>query len=211
MSRYVSPRVAHAAVDAASPYAYRLPPDTFLSRRDPGFYIGAVPARGHKFSPEVLQQTVTSLVKMLASAKAAADKIVEDTPGFLARSSMREWATNFKQITEGMIIRLITPTASGFYSWEVTPKLIKDVADYIDQETKDMRQSAYDLLSISGAFKQIYQAVLNAAAEGLKMAADKALEVAEEIADKAVQKPLSALLVGGAAITALALYFYIKK
>jgi hypothetical protein len=40
MSRYISPRVAHAAVDAASPYAYRLPPDTFLSRRDPGFYIG---------------------------------------------------------------------------------------------------------------------------------------------------------------------------
>lgn len=25
-----------------SPYAYRLPPDTFLSRRDPGWYIGAL-------------------------------------------------------------------------------------------------------------------------------------------------------------------------
>jgi len=28
-------------VPAASPYAYRLPPDTFLSRRDPNWYIGA--------------------------------------------------------------------------------------------------------------------------------------------------------------------------
>lgn len=198
-------------VPAASPYAYRLPPDTFLSRRDVNFYIGAAPAPGHKFPPAVLQQTVTALVKMLASAKAAADKIVEDTPSLLARLSMREWASNFKQITEGMIIRLITPTASGFYPWEVTPKLIKDVADYIEQETKEMRQSAYDLLSISGGFKQIYQAVLNASGEALKMAADKALEVAEEVADKAKQKPLGALLVGGAAITALALYFYIKK
>jgi hypothetical protein len=29
-----------------SPYAYRLPPDTFLSRRDPNWYIGAATSKG---------------------------------------------------------------------------------------------------------------------------------------------------------------------
>lgn len=44
MSQYVPAlRPAGALGAAASPYAYRLPPDTFLSRRDPNWYIGATP------------------------------------------------------------------------------------------------------------------------------------------------------------------------
>lgn len=40
MSQYV-PALRPGAVGApASPYAYRLPPDTFLQRRDPNWYIG---------------------------------------------------------------------------------------------------------------------------------------------------------------------------
>lgn len=39
MSQYV-PALRPAGAVPASPYAYRLPPDTFLSRRDPGWYIG---------------------------------------------------------------------------------------------------------------------------------------------------------------------------
>lgn len=41
MSQYVPAlRPAGALGAPASPYAYRLPPDTFLSRRDPNWYIG---------------------------------------------------------------------------------------------------------------------------------------------------------------------------
>jgi hypothetical protein len=36
-----------------SPYAYRLPPDTFLSRRDPNWYIGATGATGATALPDV--------------------------------------------------------------------------------------------------------------------------------------------------------------
>jgi hypothetical protein len=41
MSQYVADRSDRSD---RSPYAYRLPPDTFLSRRDPNWYIGAASA-----------------------------------------------------------------------------------------------------------------------------------------------------------------------
>jgi hypothetical protein len=223
MSHYIADR---------SPYAYRLPPDTFLSRRDPGWYIGAAPAPGHKLPPEVLQKTVAALVQTNAAAKQIADQFVrishptakslEEAQKFEAVSRKLfgptptlEWAERFTQGVEDMVVRLISVNRSGFYAWEVTPKLVTDLADYVEKEGKFMIASANDLTTftgqVAGALRQAGAAILAASAEALDAAADKALELAEKMRDKALKDPINFALVAGGVVGVLALYFYIKR
>jgi hypothetical protein len=220
MSHYIADR---------SPYAYRLPPDTFLSRRDPGWYIGAAPAPGHKLPPEVLQKTVAALVQTNAAAKQIADQFIRITGSgrnladaqarqkfsLFGKTSDLEWAENFTQSVEDMVVRLISVNRSGFYAWEVTPKLVTDLADYVEKEGKFMIASANDLTTftgqVAGALRQAGAAILAASAEALDAAADKALELAEKMRDKALEDPINFALVAGGVVGVLALYFYIKR
>jgi len=63
MSHYVADR---------SPYAYRLPPDTFLSRRDPGWYIGATPTPEQQTEIKRWSDAIASLQQSEAQIMAQA-------------------------------------------------------------------------------------------------------------------------------------------
>lgn len=193
-----------------SPYSYRTPPDTFLYRRDPRWYIGAAsapPAPGHKLPLEVIQSTVVALVKMNQQAQALADKAVEET-NFLSRPAMREWATNFKESVQQMVVRLITVNKNGLYPWEVTPKLVADVADYIESTTKEMKESREELLSVAGNFRQLSKKIADGAADALATAAKAVADAAEQALK---QSPLGTAAIAGGILAVIALYFVIKK
>lgn len=220
-----------ARASSPQPYDYRLPPDTFLSRRDPNWYIGASPATGHKFTQEVRDKVTVALVQMNASAKALADEFVRTSTMMRSLKDLQEfeknsrkvfgesatlrWAENFTQSVESMVARLIAVGPSGRYPWENTPKLIKDVADFVETEGKFMLSSAKELTTvsgqISGALRTVYQAVLDASAEALDMAADKALDLAEKLGERASKKPFQTIALVGGAFAVLALYFYVKR
>jgi hypothetical protein len=74
MSQYVADRSDRSD---RSPYAYRLPPDTFLSRRDPGWYIGATPTPEQQAEITRWTNAVASLqqseAEILRQAQAAPD------------------------------------------------------------------------------------------------------------------------------------------
>ena len=220
----------YVARTSSSPYDYRLPPDTFLSRRDPNWYIGAAPTTGHKFTPEVIQKVTLALVQMNASAQALADEFVRTSTMFKSLKDLQEvekysrkvfesptlrWAEKFTQTVESMVTRLIAVGASGRYPWENSPKLIKDVADFVETEGKFMLSSAKELTTVSGqiagALRTVYQAVLDASAAALDMAAEQALDLAEKLGDRASKKPLTTIAVVGGALAVLGLYFYIKR
>ena len=76
MSQYVA-RSPSSPSSSASPYAYRLPPDTFLSRRDPNWYIGAV-----TLSPAFKDQikTARDALKELASTSQFVQRVATN-PG----------------------------------------------------------------------------------------------------------------------------------
>ena len=71
MSQYVA-----RAPSSSSPYAYRLPPDTFLSRRDPGWYIGAATSQ-QQAEIDRLTQAIVSLQQTEAGLIAAAEKATD--------------------------------------------------------------------------------------------------------------------------------------
>jgi hypothetical protein len=220
-----------ARPSSSQPYDYRLPPDTFLSRRDPNWYIGASPATGHKFTPEVIRKVTVALVQMNASAKALADEFVRTSTMMRSLKDLQEfekhsrkvfgesatlrWAENFTQSVESMVARLIAVGPSGRYPWENTPKLIKDVADFVETEGKFMLSSAKELTTVSGqiagALRAVYQAVLDAASEALEKAAEAALELAGKVADRASKKPVETVFIAGGLLAALAIYFYVKR
>jgi hypothetical protein len=60
-----------------SPYAYRLPPDTFLSRRDPNWYIGATPTPEQQTEIKRWSDAIASLQQseaaIMVQAQAATD------------------------------------------------------------------------------------------------------------------------------------------
>ena len=210
-------------------YDHRLPPDTFLARRDSNWYIGAAP--GHKLPVDVIQKTIAAIMAINQSAKTITDTFIRETTNassladlqafekvsrkLFGESAALRWAENFTQSVESMAIRMITVTPSGFYPWEVTPKLITDLADFVDQESKFMLASARDLVSVSGqasnALRAMARAVLDASASALLAATKKAMEVAEELGAAAAKRPLGFAIVAAGAVGVLALYFYINK
>jgi hypothetical protein len=76
MSQYIA-RASSSSSSSASPYAYRLPPDTFLSRRDPGWYIGATPTTEQKAEIDYWTKALASLQQSEAVLIASAEKATD--------------------------------------------------------------------------------------------------------------------------------------
>lgn len=74
MSQYVP---ALRPAGAASPYAYRLPPDTFLSRRDPGWYIGATPTPEQQLEVKRWSDAIAALQQSEAAIMAQAQSTTD--------------------------------------------------------------------------------------------------------------------------------------
>jgi hypothetical protein len=71
MSQYVADR------SDRSPYAYRLPPDTFLSRRDPNWYIGATPTPAQQAEIDYWTNIIVHNQQGEAGLIAAAEKATD--------------------------------------------------------------------------------------------------------------------------------------
>jgi len=169
-------------------------------------YLGAV---GHKLPPETLQKVVASLVKAKADADSAIDRVVDETP-LLSRGAAKEWAFNFKNNLQAMVVQAITPTASGFYPWETRPQILDAIANYINTELKDIKQTSYQLLSIEAGFRQAAKLATQAAAGAGEEILKASLESMEKLLAEAQKKPIAALVAAGGLAAALFVLWKLK-
>jgi hypothetical protein len=223
MSRYVPTHAAHADVNAASPYAYRLPPDTFLSRRDPNFYIGAVNlspqfkeqlelARSALRELRIIGNTIQRASTDPGTAEAgrmAATFAAETGPRLVSEAESGGDVAKLARV-QGSVQRMI-----AFLKPDVVPAVI----------------SRFALVALVGPAGAIVSAdTLNKAKEAGMEAADKTIEAGKEAIKTAVRgtvrlgqeaveagleeagkKPFSTALLVGGVVGILALYFVIKK
>jgi hypothetical protein len=207
-----------------SPYAYRLPPDTFLSRRDPNWYIGAASAQPPTFQQQIdLARAALRELRVIATTvqKASTD------PGIAYAG---ELAVKFASETGP---RLVSEAESG----QDVAKLArvqgaaKNMSTAIKPEVLPAALSRFLLIVLTGPAGAVVSAetinkakeaggqavsdALDAGKNALKTGAKGVVKLGQEVIDagleEAAKKPISTAIFVGGAVAALALYIYIKK
>jgi|GEM_PF-2748658 len=225
MSHYV-PAASTREEPAATPYAYRLPPDTFLSRRDPNWYIGSAAtstprpltfqeqldlARSAFRELRVIANTVqrASTDPGTAYAGELAVKFASETGPRLVNEAERDQDVAKLIRVQGSTQRIIAAIKP-----EVVPAVLSRFmtivllgpAGAVSAETLNKAKEA----GIDAA-----DAALDAGKNALKTGAKGVVKLGQEVLDagleQALQKPISTALFVGGALGVLALYFYIKR
>lgn len=171
--------------------------------------LGATP--GHKLPTEQLQRVVKALVELNKTTQEIVDKYVEQTP-ILSRSTVREtWAEPFKESVQADVVRLITPTRSGFYVWEVRPQVLENLASSIESQIRDMTMYRQELLYVSGNLRKLADSIIIFAKEGALELTKEGLDLLEKSLAEAAKKPIGAIVAVGGIAIAVGILYLIKK
>jgi hypothetical protein len=171
--------------------------------------LGATP--GHKLPPEQLQRVVKALVELNKTTQEVVDKYVEQTP-ILSRATVREeWAEPFKESVQSDVVRLITPTRSGFYVWEARPQVLANLANSIDSQIQDMTMYRQELLYVSGNLRKLADSIITFAKEGALELTKEGLDLLEKSLAEAAKKPIGAVVAFGSIAIAVGILYLIKK
>lgn len=209
-----------------SPYAYRLPPDTFLSRRDPNWYIGAT---GASAQPPTFQQQIDLARSALQELRVVATTVqrASTDPGIAYAG---ELAVKFASETGP---RLVSEAESG----QDVAKLArvqgatKNMVTALKSEVLPAALSRFLLIALIGPAGAVVSAetidkakeaggqavsdALDAGKNALKTGVKGVVKLGQDLVDagleESAKKPISTALFVGGAVAALALYIYIKK
>lgn len=198
-----------------SPYNYRLPPDTFLYRKDANWYIGAAGAL-----PADRQVYLDRMKVLVDKAKKEIDDLLN---GRLSRSEI--WLFSVGSI----VTRLQQQDArSGLLrAKEQLDTYIEILQNALEDPTRNLSeiiQTSEDFwkthaivvggwlgLSNLSLSDGMWTQIRAAASAALSAASSGAKKITEEIGKQAAKNPLGVALVAGGVVAALALYFYMKK
>lgn len=167
--------------------------------------FGAVAAPGMTKDPVLIQSAVVALVTANARAKELAQQVVAAT-GIVFRSTAKEWAATYTATVEGMVVKLLTPSADGTYTFQKNAALLTVVADFVEEAAKDQIANISDNLSVGGTLTRLALAAgagLRDAALALTRAGvEMAIAAANAALDSFKKDPLgtSTALVGLAAL-----------
>jgi hypothetical protein len=208
-----------------SPYAYRLPPDTFLARRDPNWYIGAATspkpptfkeqldlARSAFRELRVIATTVqrASTDPGTAFAGELAVKFASETGPRLVDEAERDQDVAKLVRVQGSTQRIVAALKP-----EVVPALVSRFMTIVLLGPAGAVVPAETLNRAKEAGMDAADSALEAGKEALKTGAKGVVKLGQEVLDagldQAAKKPISTALFVGGALGILALYFYINK
>ena len=200
-------------------YDYRLPPDTFLARRDSNWYIGA--AAGAVVSvptPESFAKLEALVAKARKDFDANAAAWISEMNGVVGRlaptfvTSMRGLADNLRTtVFEGTIPRLMARVKAGEPKQADIEHLIKISAEALKTQYEDAAKEFRNMGPVSTLMFRFVSGLVKAADAIGAFVLEAAVKVIEEVGDAAARNPLGFAIVAAGAVGALALYFYINK
>lgn len=206
-------------VAASSPYSYRLPPDTFLSRRDPGWYIGALSTSEQKARDQYLNQ----MKPLVEEAKRELTTLLD---GKLSRSGI--WL-----LPGGLSTKILQQR-----SREGIIRARDQLDTYLSILTDALADPSRNLVEIINTSKDFWKThavvvggwlgLSNLGLDdgfviGLNMIAEAAISTASKSVEELVKgaargfenaasrNPAGLVLLAGGIVAALALYFVIQK
>lgn len=151
--------------------------------------LGAAPAVTDPAArKQIIELGIVALTKANDAAKKAADRVVSKStlsamvwiPSLLAQGSIREWRQTFVAQVEAMVVRCLTVGHDGVFPFERNPKLITDIAQYIEQESKSIAGATEEMLSLTGALRQAAAAVVAQSVAALSEAVKATIKAAKE-------------------------------
>lgn len=199
-------------------YAYRLPPDTFLSPRDANWYIGAAAGAAAIPTPESFAQLEALVAKARRDFEANAAAWISEMKGVLGRlaptfvTSMESLVFNLrKNVFEGTIPRLMERVKAGEPKQKDIAHLIKISAESLKEQYENSAKEFRAMGPISTLLFRVVSGLVQAADAIGAFVLQAAVKVIEEVGDAAARNPLGFAVVAGGALAVLALYFYINK
>jgi len=200
-------------------YDYRLPPDTFLARRDSNFYIGA--AAGAVVSvptPESFAKLEALVAKARTDFEANAAAWISEMKGVLGVlsptfvTSMESLVFNLrKNVFEGTIPRLMKRVKAGEPKQKDIAHLIKISAESLKEQYEHSAKEFRAMGPISTLLFRIVSGLVQSADAIGAFVLEAVIKAIEEVGDTAVRNPLGFSIVAAGAVGVLALYFYINK
>lgn len=201
-------------------YAYRLPPDTFLARRDANWYIGAAAGAAVVSipTPESFAQLEALVAKARKDFDANAAAWISEMNSVVGRlaptfvTSMKSLAENLRtNVFEGTIPRLMARVKAGEPKQKDIAHLIKISAEALKTQYEDGAKEFRAMGPVSTLMFRVVSGLVQAADAIGAFVLEAAIKVVEEVGDAAARNPLGFAVVAGGALAVLALYFYINK
>lgn len=205
-------------------YDYRLPPDTFLARRDSNFYIGAAATS----KPLTFKEQIDLARSALRELRVIATVVARDTnPGtanagtlgvkFASETAPRliDEAERDQDVaklvrvqgaTQRIVVGLKPEVLSAILSRFLAIVLLGPVGALVSAETLDKAKEAG-----MDAADAALEAGKNAIKTGAKGVVKLGQDILEAGLEQAGKKPVTTALFVGGALGILALYFYINK
>lgn len=127
-----------------SPYSYRLPPDTFLSRRDPGWYIGATPDQQlevKRWSDAIasLQQSEAAIMAQAQTSSTSSDPKVRIAASVLIQTVLPQ----VQQQIQNALERLqAAQKAAGMQIAMPTPESFAQLEALVSKARDDFEKNA---------------------------------------------------------------------
>lgn len=200
-----------------SPYSYRLPPDTFLYRKDANWYIGGSAG----FTPEqkaaLLDQAKRNFIAAaddLVSATRTACQRIRENANIMGYSRVEEVCSRIEGNVKQGVDRLKAVDAQGVPLFVRNPQAAKDILALIqenaDSELQDIKQlmteTGYVNLFGEWGFDSLKNLITQAVAKLAEIIQTLIMLFASSFQEVAKKAPLVAIL----ALAGTAAYVYFK-